>query len=174
MGILYKYISLGLSQTLYLSLHVVPFPSINNVMLGPTRAENVKIFFCAGLLKGANTWQQNIPGLQFQKSRDFGWLQIPGSRDFRDPARACQAPSLLIIRSPAAPHFLEPIKKFRRNIEHLSMSPLSISISQFSSFQTGEYRTWRACQKRAYCSMDRSFPAFFRNWCLSLLNIDIG
>ena len=57
----------------------------------------------------------------------------------RPPARtqlASQEPSLLIIRSPAASHFLEPIKKFHRNMEHCSMSSLSISISQFSPFPT--------------------------------------
>ena len=39
--------------------------------------------------KYSNKKSRKIPGFQFQKSRDLGWLKIPGSRDFRDPARAC-------------------------------------------------------------------------------------
>ena len=79
---------------LYLSLCVVPFPSMNNVMVGLKMWR--KKIFGAGLKsvprgpKHSNKKSRKIPGFQFWKSRDFGWLQIPGSRDSRDPARACR------------------------------------------------------------------------------------
>ena len=69
---------------LYLSLHVVPFPSINNVMLGPTS------LFGAGL---KSFWRGPIHGNK--KSRDFSFKNpgILADCKSRDPARACQAPS---------------------------------------------------------------------------------
>ena len=39
--------------------------------------------------KYSNKKSRKIPGFQFQKSRDFGWLKSRESRDSRDPARAC-------------------------------------------------------------------------------------
>ena len=39
----------------------------------------------------ASAKSRKIPGFHFQKSRDFHQPQIPGSRDSRDPAKACQA-----------------------------------------------------------------------------------
>ena len=38
----------------------------------------------------ASAKSRKIPGFHFQKSRDFHQPQIPGSRDSRDPAKACR------------------------------------------------------------------------------------
>ena len=40
----------------------------------------------------ASAKSRKIPGFHFQKSRDFHQPQIPGSRDSRDPAKACPPP----------------------------------------------------------------------------------
>ena len=85
---------------LYLSLCVVLFPSINRVMVKLKKSEkifgNFGDFWLKSVPRGpkhSDKKSRKIPGFQFQKSRDFGWLKIPGSRDSRDPARACPPPS---------------------------------------------------------------------------------